>query len=364
MNNIKNLKDVIDTIGILLWLPSGANEFQLQTAAYYVTATWHVAKFKKFPYLVLYGSTGVGKSDLLEALGLLSKRSVSINASGITPSALRELFDRANEGTALLEEFEDTRFSEEIERYLNARYSRQTQNLVKMTPVGDRGWQPREYHTFGATIMHRRDHFRDQAIENRAIWLHLPMNTTRERDSYQPIPDTIVEDLIAGLEDLSAIDLPNKPDWPAGIAPRVAETYDPILRLAQLADDKPYIAELTNHMLIADAAFRDGQTYEPKALVLRGLIACLTTARPSGNDTLNLGKSVEISEICRHLQQNYQRGLVPRQAAENLRELGFELRQSGGRTKVMGITAPQLAKACQETAIIDELVAKASGGTP
>lgn len=332
MNSTKNLKEVIDNIENCLELPSGANTFQLRTAAYYVTATWHVSKFKKFPYLVLYGRTGVGKSDLLEALGQLSTGPVPINASGITPSALRELLDRANEGTALLEELEDSRFSEEFERYLNARYSRQIQNIVKKQPVGDRGWRPQEYHTFGATIMHHREHFRDQAIENRCIWLHIPVNTARERDSYQPIPDTIVEYLIAGLEDLSWIDLPDKPDWPAGISPRVAETYDPILRLAQLSDDKPHLAELSNHMLIADAAFRDGQTYEPKALVLRGLIACLTTTSPCGNDSLNLGKSVEITEICTHLQQNYQRGLVARQAAECLRELGFELRPSGGRT--------------------------------
>ena len=364
MNKTKNLKGTIDTIEVALGLPSGANDFQLRTAAYYIAATWHVSKFKKFPYLVLYGSTGVGKSDLLEALGALSKNPVSINASGITPSALRDLFDRANQGTALLEESDDTKFSEEIERYLNARYSRQTQNIVKMQPVGNRGWQPQEYHTFGATIMHRREHFRDPAIENRCIWLHIPMNSTRGRDSYDPVPDIIVEDLIADLEDLSSMNLPDKPDWPPGIAPRVAETYDPILRLAQLADDEPYLAELDNHIKIADAAFRDGQTYEPKALVLRGLIACLTTTRPSGNDTLNLGKSVEITEICQHLQRNYQRGLVPRQAAECLRELGFELRPSGGRTKVMAITVPQLAKACQETSVVDELVAKAAGVTP
>lgn len=364
MNSTKNLKEVIDNIGNCLELPSGANTFQLRTAAYYVTATWHVPKFKKFPYLVLYGSTGVGKSDLLEALGLFAKSPVQINASGITPSALRDLFSHANEGTALLEEFEDTKFSEEIERYLNARYSKQTQNIVKMKPVGGRGWELQEYHTFGATIMHRRDHFRDQAIENRCIWLHIALNTTRQKNGYALIPDVITEDLVADLQGLSSLNLPDEPDWPAGIAPRVAETYDPILRLAQLADDKPYIAELSKHIQIADAAFRDGQTYEPKALVLRGLIACLTTTSPTGNDTLNLSKSVEVTEICRYLQVNYQRGLVPRQAAENLRELGFELRQSGGRTKVMGITAPQLARACQETAIIDELVVKASGGTP
>jgi len=364
MNKQENLKNIIDNIELLLELPSGAKLFQLRTAAYYAAATWHIQKFKKFPYLVLYGSTGVGKSDLLEALGLFCKSPVQINTSGITPPALRDLFNQANEGTALLEEFEETNISSEMERYVNARYSKQTQKIVKMVPVGGRGWKPQDYNTYGATIMHRREHFRDQALENRCIWLHIPMNTVRSKDDYGSISNSIVRDIIAELKDVSSITLPDKAACPDGIAPRVAETYTPILKLAQLAYDKSYMTELYTHMQIANASFKDGQTYEPKALVLRGLIACLTVTSPSGNGYLDLNSSVKVTEICKHLQQNYQRGLNSRQASESLRELGFDVKQSGGYTKVMTITIPQLAKACQDTGINDELVLKLIGGSP
>ncbi|MFC1958339.1 hypothetical protein ACFLV6_00230 [Chloroflexota bacterium] len=364
MNKEENLKRAIDNMEILLEAPSGATSFQLRTAAYYVAATWFLSKFKKFAYLVIYGSTGVGKSDLLEALGKFCKIPVFINISGTTARALRNLFDDANEGSALLEEYADTQYSGEIDQYLNARYSRQTQTMRKLVKVRDNDWEVAKYETFGATVIHRRDHFKDQALENRCIWLHIQTNTNRSRNDYSPIPEYLIEDVVNDLKAASVIDLPDKPDWPTNIAPRVAETYDPILRLAQLIDDKPYLAELNNHIQIADASFRDGQTYEPKTLVVRGLVACLTHTNLTTGDYLDLNKSVEITEICRHLQYNYQHGLVPRQAADSLRELGFSLRQSGGRTKVMGITVPQLAKACQETAIVDELVAKAARSTP
>ncbi|MFC1910047.1 hypothetical protein ACFLXC_01990, partial [Chloroflexota bacterium] len=206
-------------------------------------------------------------------------------------------------------------------------------------------------------------HFKDQALDNRCIYIHIQVNITRSRSDYLAIPKGAIDAVIEDLQKAASIVLPDSPVWPVGISPRVAETYDPILRLAQLCEDNAYLAELNDQLKIADAAFKDGQTYEPKALVIRGLVACLTTSH-SGNDTLNLNKSVEITEICKYLQNNYQRGLVPRQAAESLRELGFDLRVSGGKTKVMGITAPQLARACQEIGIADELVAKTVGGTP
>ena len=365
MKAIEHLKMAIENMEILFYLPSGATQFQLRTAAYYAAATWFLPKFKKFAYLVLYGSTGVGKSDLQEALALFCKNPVLINISGTTARALRNLFDNAKEGTALLEEYEDTQYSGEIDQYLNARYSRQTQTMRKLAKVRDKDWEMKEYKTFGATIIHRREHFKDQAIDNRSIFLHIQINTSRSRSDYLPVTECLIADIVNDLKAASCIDLPNQPIWPTGISPRIAETYDPILRLAQLTDDKTYLAELNNHMQIADVSFRDGQTYEPKALVVRGLIACLTYTSPkTGNDYLKLSKSVEITAICKHLQYNYQRGLVPRQAAESLRELDFDLRQSGGVTKVMGITVPQLAKACQETTIVDDLVAKAARSTP
>ena len=364
MKPIENLKCAIDTMEIVLDLASGATQFQLRTAAYYAAATWFIPAFDKFPFLVLYGSTGVGKSALAEALGKFCYKPVLINIGGTTARALRNLFNEAHEATALLEEYEDTQLSGEIDSCLNARYSKQTQTMRKLKSAKN-NWELEEFKTFGATIIHRRDHFKDQALENRCIWLHIVANTVRHRSDYQPMPESLVQTVVEDLQVAATISLPIEPHWPNDIAPRVAETYAPVLLLAQITGDDSYLAELNTHLQIADASFRDGQTYEPKALVVKGLLACLTRSNPRpGNDYLDLSKSVAITDICKHLQENYRTGLIPRQAAECLRELVFQLRQSGGKTKVMGITVPQLVKACQETGIEDELVAKAASSVP
>jgi hypothetical protein len=225
-------------------------------------------------------------------------------------------------------------------------------------------WASEEYHTFGASIVHRRHHFKDQAIENRSIWLHIPFNSTRPKKSYYPVDGDMVKYARELLEEACSITLPEA-DIPGFIAPRVAEAYEPILRLAQLVDDMSFLAELGSFLSQADAAFRDGQTYEPKALALQALIACLTETDPTTNqERLKLDKSVKVMEICNFLQRNYQQGLTNRQAAAYLRELWFQTGMVGGVTRVRGITVPQLVRACQETGIVDELVAKVAKGTP
>lgn len=351
------LKSAIDTMTTLLRFPSGATDFQLRKSAYYATATWHIWQFDRFAYLVLYGSTGIGKSSLLEGLFEFCLRPVQINISGETPATLRESFNEANNGTALVEESEDAAMSAEIEAYLRNRYARATGKARIRVPLG-RGWQDAEYFTFGATIIHRRDHFNDPAIENRAIYLNIPLNTQRGKKSYCAVPTDLTAEVVQVLSDTAKIRLPDAfSDLPEEIPGRVADNYEPILGLAKLLDDRPFIAELNNELRIATAAFRDGQTYSPKALVFKALLACLTVG-----EQLNLNRSVFVErQICKHLQNYYAQGLKPRAASKYLRELGFRLGQSGGFTKVMGITIPQLSKASLETGVVDDLLAKIAG---
>ncbi len=347
-------------MNVVLTMPSGANDFQLRTCAYYAAATWHIDKFDVFPALILFGPTGTGKSVFMKATGEFCQNPITINVEKSTPPVIRESFADPNFKTALIEEFNaDSPVASEVENFILGRCGRITGIAGKMVPSVKGGWEVKKYVTYGATIVHSRDHFKDPALENRSIMLHLQNNPTRQ--DYSPIPNDIVTDAVTMLRDTQSIPLPDL-QQPQGIAPRVTDAYAPVLRIAQLIKDDRYLAELQNHLNIADAGFRDGQTFEPRALALRGLIACLTIT-VSGVEILNL-KPVKTNNITNQLKQNYQRGLSPRQICQYMRELGFEVKLSGGVNTVTNITIPQLAKACLEVGLNDELVAKTAGITP
>ena len=353
---IEKLKAAIETMNVVLTMPSGANDFQLRTCAYYAAATWHIDVMDNFPALVLFGPTGTGKTVLMKATGEFCQKPITINAEKSTPPVIRELFADPKFVTAMIEEFNaDSLIASEIENYIIGRCGRTTGIAGKMVPASKGTWEVKNYVTYGASIIHSRDHFKDPAMENRSIILNLQNNPTRQ--DYYPIPKLIVDDVVTMLHDTQYIILPDL-QQPLGIAPRVTDAYAPVLRIAQLINDDSYLAQLQTHLKIADAGFRDGQTFEPRALALRGLVACLTETI-SGVDTLRI-RPVKANNIAEQLKHNYQRGLISRQICQYMRELGFTVKLSGGVNTVTNITIPQLAKACLEVGLDDELVAKAA----
>jgi hypothetical protein len=357
---IEILKEAIDTMNVVLTMPSGANDFQLRTCAYYAVATWHISVLDIFPALVLFGPTGTGKTVLMKATGEFCQNPMTINAEKSTPAVIRESFADPKFVTVLIEEFNtDSPTASEIENFIIGRCGRTTGIAGKMVPALKGAWEVKNYVTYGASIIHSRDHFKDPAMENRSIVLHLQNNPNRQ--DYSPIPKLFVNDVVTMLRDTQSLVLPNLQP-PTGIAPRVTDAYAPILRITQLINDDSYLAQLQTHLKIADAGFRDGQTFEPRALALRGLVACLTETI-SGVDTLRI-KPVKANNIAEQLKHNYQRGLISRQICQYMRELGFTVKLSGGVNTVTNITIPQLAKACMEVGLNDELVATVAGITP
>lgn len=355
---METLKGVIDNVSVFLELVSGTTDYQRRKAAYYCVTTHFHHKFDKFPPFVLYGATGVGKSSLIDGMEPFCYNPVRINISQTTKASVREDFSRASPGTILVEESEDSTVNNEILAYLKGRYARTTAISGKMEPVGERGWGKKEYFTYGATIIHRRDHFEDQAMENRSIWLEIQLNEGRAKSSYtKTIPQDLVSPVVEQLQSIADIEFED-PVVPDHVPGRIVDTYEPILSLAQALDDKPFLRELMNELDIATAAFRDGQTYSPKVLVFKALLGCLTRG-----DSLDLNKSVSVEkDICKHLQNYYMQGMRPRTVAKYLRELGLKdkehIRISGGVTKVTALTIPLLAKISQQLGVTDEILAK------
>ncbi|MBN2455426.1 MAG: hypothetical protein JXB29_02640 [Sedimentisphaerales bacterium] len=357
----EKIKKAIDEMVNLLEIISGAAAYQLRTAAYYASLTWHLQEFDRFPYLVYYGNSGVGKSELITATSYFCYNLVHINASTETAKVIREKFDASNGGTAVMEEFGDSPLGEEVYSYLNGRYARATATAGKMTPTQSGGWKQKEYKTFGATLIHRLEHFRQPTLQNRSIWLYILFNP----GAYAKAADIkgMAQDIAKVLRETMSTQIPTSYETPK-FAPRIVDTYEPILRLANFLNDSEYLKEVHKEMQIADSAFKDGQTYQPKGLLLRGLIALLTIADPNGGEKLDISKSIKIADILEVIRRNYQQGLTTRQANQYLEEMHFTVRQSGGYPKVMALTVPQLTKACLEQGIRDELVVKLAGNNP
>jgi len=360
MENVEKLKTAVTDITIYLGLVSGTSDYQLKKCGYYCVSTHYIHKFDKFPPLIPYGETGSGKTSLMDGMEPFCFNPVKINVSQTTKASVREDFQKASPGTVLVEESEESTENPEITAYLQNRYARSTGKASKMVPAGTRSWQKQGYDTFGASVIHRRDHFQDPAMENRAIWLELQRNDDRPKKSYlDKIPEELVDPVLELIKEAGDINLP-EPDVPDHLPGRVIDTYRPIIIFAQALDDKPFLRELMNELDIAAAAFRDGQSYSPKVLVFKALLGCLTRG-----ETLYLDRSIFVEkDICKFLQNNYMQGMRPRNAVKYLRELGLKDKEhlilSSGVTKVTSLTIPLLAKISKQLGVVDETLANAA----
>ena len=352
---LEELRRGIENLVTFLGLPSGATLHQLRQAAYYAAMTYHRHEFDALPYLALRGVKGVGRSALLKALGLFCYDAVAIDIASETPATLKEKLVQTESGTVLLDGHGDSKTRDVVEAYLKGRYTRPSAEASGMGPASEGQLTERQSLTLGATVVHLADRFEDQGLGLRGVWLTLQMNESRHGNDYQDIPESLVSIGRESLSSTMGFEFPRMPA-PKGIPGRISEAYIPFLRMAHVVDDGDFIRELEIEMRLVDASLREGESYTQKGLVLKALIGCL--AAGSGED-LDLGRSVAVDrEICRYMQHHFMRSIGPRTAARHLRELGFEVRIVGGHTKVLDMTLPQLARACREAVVNDELVAR------
>lgn len=351
---VKALRDAIDLIDAALDAAAGHDRYSRRLCAYYAAATWHLGKFDKFPALAIYSALAAGKTQVLKVMEWICLNPYSFDARKVTDATLREVFNQAQNGTLLIEEADGV----ELEPWVHGRYAKETAKAAKMAPVGARGWEKREYYTFGATVLHKREPFNDAALESRCIWLAVHPNRQRPRDSYSLPPEYMTDLIKQLLREASKIELAKRAQVPGNIAGRVIDVYEPILLLAEVAEDTEFRGWLIGtHMRLADAAVKDGQTWEPSALVIKALLAVLAE-RGSGT-SLDYSKPVKVDkDLVTRLRSDYQISMHPRKVTKIVRDQGFRLRSSGGII-VIDIDLNTLAAACIRFGIEDELLEKA-----
>jgi len=351
---VQALRDAIEFIDAALDAAAGLDKNARKLCAYYAAATWHLPRFDKFPALAIYSTLASGKTQVLKVMEKVCFNVHALDARKMTDAALRETFSEAQGGTLVIEEGDTA----ELETWVHGRYAKETAKAAKMGTTKAKDWEKREYNTFGATIIHKRELFNDASLESRCIWLAVHPNRQRSRGSYS-LPADYMTDLITQfLKEASKIDLAKHAQAPGDIAGRVVDVYEPILLLAEVAEDVEFKQWLIGtHMRLADAAVKDGQTWEPSALVIKALLAIL--ADRGYGDSLDYSKPIKIDkDLGTRLRSDYQESLHPRKVTKIIRDQGFALRTSGGVT-VIDINLNTLAAACIRFGIKDELLEKA-----
>ena len=342
-------------ISLTIQRVSGLDDFNALVAAYYCLATWFVRVLDVFPILNVQGPNGTGKSQFLALLKRITFRAHGITAARITPAALRDELAKAHEGTAIIEEADQ---ADAVEEYVGLRYSRSTAVCpLKKLEADGKIWRQEEVAIFGPTVVHKRLTFNDPAVEGRSVLIRTVPDITRKYIKADEIEPEVVEGIRKWANDIrESTDLPNSLDIPDDIAPRVVDSYRPLIALASAAGDMEFLDGIWTRLRQASQNLRDGQLYEPGAVVLQALVRALT------KEGAIVIKTVPIEgRLKQIIQYDFGLTLHNHQIAFILREHGFVLKRSGGPTAVFP-DLRTLVRACDAIGLHDEAVERASAG--
>lgn len=350
---VKRINKALDAVDFALLLTTGHDPYSRRKIAYYAVATYFLRDFDPFPGMVIYGAPSTGKTMTLNVLKGCCNKSFSITGETITAAALRSCMNQANEGTLVIEE-SDSMTVLGLEEILITRYSRSSGENTKMVPDGHKGWEAASYATFGATIAHRRNLFRDPAMLRRVI----TVKTKRTKQGY-------FEKDIDTLNCLCKVfhkQMTHHPKLPCvanvwNIEPGIFDCYKPLVVIADFLDDTDFLEQLIAEMREASDRLREEETYLEPQILLKALIN-LTSGKVKDKINANL-LNVPICDIEPALREEFGSSCPVLKLSANQRnriirdDFGFEIKSSHGRNRVY-FTIPMLIEACQNHLIEDE----------
>lgn len=306
----QDAKQTIKELTDLIQSTNGLDENQAQTVIYFAIATYGLPHLGKFPLLVIYGPAGTGKTTILDVLSQLAFGTPKDLIPGdLTPAVLRDtLIDTP---TALIDEADDVK-----EAMLRKRYSRQSSTSVVNQTGEQGGWSKVKGDLFGATALHRRIPFKDEAVQSRSIVVR-----TRKAE----VDAFIAEEFAEFAPMLEAI--AEQVDWvhvPKQGGERISDTWAPLLEVdAMLGGDwRPYAEE---QMEAARKNLDYGHAVEPDKACYSALLSRAIDGRSVKSRVLIHDVVDAVSEVLN--LDSWQVGLT-------LRDLGFETKTTGGKQYV------------------------------
>jgi DNA polymerase III delta prime subunit len=312
------------SISILLG-SSGLDVELTKLALYYTIATWKIPHLDKFPILRFCGPPGTGKTSALCILRNWCYNPRLITGKSISTAAMRDELNAAELGTALIEEADEASEPVDCEQLFAARFSRTTgQLVVKTKTLNGESWEQVQVGTYGATILHYRRAFFDQATQSRSLTVN-----TRFRDKQYTTPlDEEVKALTSRLSSLGdCIDLADVADLGSG---RVHDVWAPVLAVARLIRDDDWIHWATQQMEAELQDLKDGHAYELSGLILAQILKSLTK---ENDNRIECRRLTVQDDIIEPIRKHEQVKLTPFQASRQLKELGFNLQRTGGQNK-------------------------------
>jgi hypothetical protein len=263
---------------------------------------------------------------------------------------------QANNGTIIIEEA-DSVTDNNLEEILITRYSTSSADNKKMVPDGHKGWDLAEFATFGATVAHRRNLFRDAALIRRVI----TVKGRRVRGDFSQVTTKSHASLFRQFRECLAWH-PKLPEatnkW--DVEPGIFDCYKPLVTLATFIDDTEFLNKLVEEMKVASDRLREEETYLEPQMLLRAIIGIVS--KKVGDKITPDQVNIEINKISPALRIEFDVNcpvfkLGAGQRNRILREFGFNIKSSHSRNRLY-LTIPQLIEVCEENGIQDECFAE------
>ena len=155
------------------------DQFYERLASYYVLFSWLYDCFRTVPYLRALGDYGTGKSRLINVVGAMCFRPITVNAGATVSPVFRTL--QLFKGTLVFDEG-DFRYSDESQDFiklLNVGYQKR-QGVILRAGSKESDFAPEAHTVFGPKIIATRKEFKDKALESRCLTKRMSGVMTRD----------------------------------------------------------------------------------------------------------------------------------------------------------------------------------------
>ncbi len=290
---------------------SGLDINQAKTSVYWAIATHGINKLEIMPILVSEGGHGTGKSTLMKILRQICNAPIVIDGK-VSKAELRDSLQPNT--TALIEEADGV-----DERLILMRYARQTASTTVKRGSASKGWTREPLNLFGATVLHRREPFKDPAVDSRSITIR----TVYKKQGVSPIP-------ALGVSPLSSIAA--NVDWSKTLVipdGRAADTWMPLFQAAYYCNDTAWMVYASGELIKAIANLSEGQGYEPNQYIVSKLVSLAIDP-----NLKQLKPRVALKDITNELKKEGH-SLNSWQVGRILKDQGFQKKLSGGTDYIL-----------------------------
>lgn len=333
---------------------------QAKEASYYACLTHKQDELEFIPNLALVAFSGSGKNETMLVLMHYAFDPHWISVSDeTTKAALKEQLNKV--GTAFIEEADKV-----PEGLLTRRPYKVSGPLTVFKPfqAGEENiaYLTQNYNLYGATVLHRRLEFRDNAVRRRSLilrWKHLKSQEIEELGLvFKKASALTYTKSMAAIKDIPLPDISGLSNSLKGIGNVTIDLWQGLLQLSLLFSDFDWINTYAIPAMKAENDEIEGtMDVEPGALAFRVLLSLLdeNSPTPRPKDSPRKLTPIKTVDISKTLYKDYRRSMAEKQIASLLRTAGLELKNTGGYTRVYP-TKESLKPAAKVFGVEDEMI--------